>query len=136
MSILIAAPVEGDIRVLHYPHPNRCQNQEHAAASLMRPLPQVRPMFFRGKLAPWAPFQSRADFRFARNALKGGLSKAEVNEFLDIHHLSKDSPVSFKNYDELQAVQDRAAHRLASVGICCNQNLKGMLTLSCTSLTA
>ncbi|KAB5587934.1 hypothetical protein CTheo_8624 [Ceratobasidium theobromae] len=60
--------------------------------------------------------QLAEDFRFARNALKSNLSESAVNEFLDIHHMSPASSVSIRNYRELQQLQDRASHLLASFG--------------------
>lgn len=81
----------------------------------MRAQQPVKHAFLHGKIAPWAPFRSHADFRFARNALKADLSKPEIEEFLAIHHLSSDSSVSFRSFNDLKQTQDRSAQLLTPV---------------------
>lgn len=108
--------LEGDTRVQYHARPHRCQ----AGFSILRTQPVARPNYFRGRVAPWAPFQSHADFRFAQNALKSGLTREHVDEFLEIHHLASNSSVSTKNYGELQKLQDQCAHQLAPVSLLVN----------------
>ncbi|KAG8715384.1 hypothetical protein FRC09_016653, partial [Ceratobasidium sp. 395] len=111
-SVLEAAAsedaAEGSIKVVNIPLSGRCTPQ----TSLLQSKPPRKPAFFRGRVAPWAPFRSHADFRFAHNALKSGLTKDRTNEFLALHQLAPNSPVSLKNHDEIQTIQDQASHRL------------------------
>ncbi|KAF8601811.1 hypothetical protein BDV93DRAFT_607928 [Ceratobasidium sp. AG-I] len=102
-------PEEGSIKVFYHPRPNRC----HTETGLMRAPSSSRPAFYRGRIAPWAPFRTHGDFRFAKTVANSDLDEGGINELLDLYHTASDSSVTLRNYKEMEQIQDRAANLLA-----------------------
>ncbi|QRV94457.1 hypothetical protein RhiJN_22475 [Ceratobasidium sp. AG-Ba] len=96
-------------KILRHPRPYRSS----LPATLLKYKPQALRTFLGGKLAPWAPFRTHADFRFASNSLKMNVSKSGINEYLELHHLTPNSVVTLKNFDELREIENNAANLLS-----------------------
>ncbi|CUA68688.1 hypothetical protein RSOLAG22IIIB_08058 [Rhizoctonia solani] len=90
-------PDEHSIKIIPYPQPNRCPRNDGIINNVS------------STVIPWAPFRTRADFRFAKTALSSNLSESQVNEFLDLHHINPGSAVTLRDYDEMRRIQDDAA---------------------------
>ena len=67
---------------------------------------------------PWAPFESREDFKFAEVALEGSFSAAHVNDLLNLFHnvQSGDSKISFRSYNDVKKAWEKASLKHAPVG--------------------
>jgi hypothetical protein len=65
---------------------------------------------------PYAPFKTIGDFRFARIAIQDNLTNDTVDALLGVHHLSKESPVTFRNHRDMRKVLDEA--RMLLTGVC------------------
>ena len=70
---------------------------------------------------PIAPFNTMGDFMFARSAIQNNLTNSAIDAFLDVHHLSAESPVTFKNHRDVRKILDQASTLLTQV---CTNNLK------------
>ncbi|KAG9087457.1 hypothetical protein FS749_002904 [Ceratobasidium sp. UAMH 11750] len=98
---------EGSIRVHVQARPGRIVRKDHTVP------PKRRRALDQADTAPWWPFITHADFRFARVALASGINAAQINEYLSIHHLASDCPLTLRNAKELHTIQARAEHLLA-----------------------
>lgn len=103
---------EGSIKVVYHPRANRCHP---TATGILRPRPKPRSMFYRGKLAPWAPFRTHGDFRFARNVANSDMSGDQIDDLLSLHHEAMNSPVTLRNHKEISAIEKRAGSLLTPV---------------------
>ncbi|KAG8793818.1 hypothetical protein FRC12_001518 [Ceratobasidium sp. 428] len=98
---------EGSIRFTNTYRPRRCYTTEDII-SPERHKSNASPLFSTG--APWEPFRTHEDLRFARVTLNTPAS--EVEEHIRLHRLATNSPVTFKNQKELRTFENRAAQLL------------------------
>jgi hypothetical protein len=64
---------------------------------------------------PIAPFNTIGNFMFTQNAIQNNLTNNTIDGFLDVHHLSNESPVTFKNHQDIQKVLNQASTLLTEV---------------------
>jgi hypothetical protein len=64
---------------------------------------------------PYAPFKTIGDFRFARIAIQDNLTNDTIDALLGVHHLSNESPVTFRNHRDMRKVLDEARMLLTGV---------------------
>ncbi|KAG8689331.1 hypothetical protein FRC08_010999 [Ceratobasidium sp. 394] len=99
---------DGSIRVVYHPRANRC----HQTTGLLRPRPKPASAFYQGRVAPWAPFRTHGDFRFARSVANSDMDEDQINEQLSLHHEATNSPVTLRNCQEMRSVEKRLANLL------------------------
>ncbi|KAG9088042.1 hypothetical protein FRC06_002251 [Ceratobasidium sp. 370] len=99
---------EGTISIRFRPRPGRIDQHGHTSLARLKNV-----LSSRSAAVPWWPFQTHADFRFARLTLDAGMNARQINEDLEIHHLASDCQLTFKSADEVRRVQARAEHLLA-----------------------
>jgi hypothetical protein len=62
-----------------------------------------------------APFNTIGDFMFMQNAIWNNLMNNEIDGFLDVHRLSTESPVTFKNHRDVRKALNQASAHLTEV---------------------
>ncbi|KAG8707611.1 hypothetical protein FRC09_001732 [Ceratobasidium sp. 395] len=103
----VAVLEEGSIRFTNVYRPRRRYTHEDIVSPEQHKS-SASPIFSTG--APWEPFRTHEDFRFAQVTLNTPAS--QVEEHIRLHRLATNSPVTFKNQKELRSFENRAAQLL------------------------
>jgi hypothetical protein len=64
---------------------------------------------------PYAPFNTIGDFTFARIAIQNNLTNDTIDALLGVHHLSNESPVTFRSHRDMRKALDEASALLTEV---------------------